>query len=225
MLNRRLMVELKHIEAFNATNTGAYIEVDESNNCKFQILVIGPADSVFECVPLIFDVTLPQQYPLEPPKATFTSPRLCSYVKRIHPNLYHEGKVCLSILGTWQGPSWAASMNLETLAVSLQSLLDANPLAHEPGCDKGSKNDHDAYRNASLVQGFLLTKYMRDDARWESSVLPNLVKRVRDSLAMNSDKIAHIENCVRNIAVYHSLHGRRSISYHHGTTEIPDEYT
>jgi ubiquitin-protein ligase len=26
--------------------------------------------------------------------------------ERLNPNLYHDGKVCLSLLGTWSGPGW-----------------------------------------------------------------------------------------------------------------------
>ena len=43
------------------------------------------------------------------------------------------GKVCLSILGTWSGPKWTSIMDITTVLLTLQSLLDENPLHHEPG--------------------------------------------------------------------------------------------
>ncbi len=30
---------------------------------------------------------------------------------RFNPNLYDDGKVCLSLLGTWHGPSWDPAMS------------------------------------------------------------------------------------------------------------------
>ena len=55
---------------------------------------------------------------------------------RIHPNIYVNGKVCLSILGTWSGPSWTHTMDITTVLLTIQSLLDNNPLANEPGYEK-----------------------------------------------------------------------------------------
>jgi len=47
---------------------------------------------------------------------------------RFNPNLYEEGKVCLSILGTWQGPSWSESLNLSSLLLTIQSILTSKPI-------------------------------------------------------------------------------------------------
>ncbi|KAL1424935.1 hypothetical protein MTO96_019795 [Rhipicephalus appendiculatus] len=52
---------------------------------------------------------------------------------RFNPNLYSSGLVSLSILGTFPGPSWNPEMTLETVLVSIQSLLIEQPLANEPG--------------------------------------------------------------------------------------------
>ena len=59
----------------------------------------------------------------------------------LDPNLYtrhHKtghGKVCLSILGTWSGPSWTSIMDISTVLITIQSLLDNKPLLHEPDVD------------------------------------------------------------------------------------------
>ena len=44
--------------------------------------------------------------------------------------------LCLSILGTWSGPKWTSIMDITTVLLTLQSLLDNNPLHHEPGQEK-----------------------------------------------------------------------------------------
>lgn len=46
---------------------------------------------------------------------------------RFNPNLYANGKVCLSILGTWDGPSWTPGMTLSSVLLSIQTLLSATP--------------------------------------------------------------------------------------------------
>ena len=40
---------------------------------------------------------------------------------------YASGKVCLSILGTWAGPSWSPTQSLGSVLLSIQSLLHATP--------------------------------------------------------------------------------------------------
>ena len=54
---------------------------------------------------------------------------------RFNPNLYADGKVCLSLLGTWEGPKWVPGVStLSQVLLSIQSaiLVDA-PWANEPG--------------------------------------------------------------------------------------------
>mmetsp|Transcript_15234 Transcript_15234/g.38447 ORF Transcript_15234/g.38447 Transcript_15234/m.38447 type:complete len:267 (-) Transcript_15234:516-1316(-) len=70
-------------------------------------------------------------YPFDPPKVKFF--HLGKGEQRINPNLYVCGKVCLSILGTWSGPSWTSTMTIESLASSIQSILIQEPLRNEPG--------------------------------------------------------------------------------------------
>src|ERR1700677_2988076 len=94
----------------------------------------------------------PHDYPWNPPKVIlqttdsgavryynflpFHPSSLLSYSRvnlflRFNPNLYAEGKVCLSILGTWQGPGWKAVQTLETVLISVQSLMNPNPYQNE----------------------------------------------------------------------------------------------
>ena len=55
---------------------------------------------------------------------------------RFNPNLYNDGKVCLSLLGTWAGPGWDPAMSsaLQVL-VSIQSqVMTALPWFNEVRC-------------------------------------------------------------------------------------------
>ncbi len=77
-----------------------------------------------------YEIWIPETYPFDPPKVEF---RTHDGRTRFHPNMYKEGKCCLSILHTWDGPRWASTMRLSTVFVTLQSLMDTNPIHHEPG--------------------------------------------------------------------------------------------
>ena len=60
---------------------------------------------------------------------------------RFNPNLYKNGKVCLSLLGTWSGAAgevWDASASsICQVLVSIQSLILVNePYFNEPGYEE-----------------------------------------------------------------------------------------
>ena len=51
------------------------------------------------------------------------------------------GKVCLSILGTWSGPSWTSVQTLGSILLNLQSLMNNKPLLAEPGHENDCKSN------------------------------------------------------------------------------------
>jgi len=60
---------------------------------------------------------------------------------RFNPNLYSNGKVCLSLLGTWSGTvgeTWdSAASSIYQVLVSIQSLILVNePYFNEPGYEE-----------------------------------------------------------------------------------------
>ena len=63
------------------------------------VLIDGPVGTPYEDCVFLFDVCLPQDYPLSPPLLHYLS----FSGDRLNPNLYVDGKVCVSLLGTWYG--------------------------------------------------------------------------------------------------------------------------
>lgn len=123
---------------------GIYIHINKEDMKTCYALIIGPEDTSYFGGNYIFKVEFPKKYPIESPKVTFLT---IDRKTRINPNLYVTGKVCLSIIGTWPGPSWKPIMNLRYVLISIQSLLCSNPITNEPGSyenmsvkSKSSKN-------------------------------------------------------------------------------------
>ncbi|GAA5844140.1 hypothetical protein JCM9279_003744 [Rhodotorula babjevae] len=102
-------------------------------------LIIGPLDTPFQNAPFLFDVFLPpSKFPQDPPQVFFHS---WASGNRVSPNLYVEGKVCLSLLGTWSGDkdeNWsAAKSSILQIFISIQGLIMVeNPYFTEPGFEK-----------------------------------------------------------------------------------------
>jgi len=82
-----------------------------------------------------FNFDFPADYPYSPPKLTYSTN---DGVTRFHPNLYKNGKVCLSILNTWRGESWSACQTIRSILLTLLTILDDKPLLHEPGFRESS---------------------------------------------------------------------------------------
>jgi baculoviral IAP repeat-containing protein 6 len=101
-----------------------------------QMLIIAPTDTPYAGGCFLFDLFLPPEYPQRPPLVQIRTTGNGSV--RFNPNLYADGKVCLSLLGTWHGDaaeSWNAhSSTLLQLAISIQSLIFVpEPYFNEPG--------------------------------------------------------------------------------------------
>jgi len=97
-----------------------------------KVLIIGPEGTPYENGCFVFDAYLPAQYPNCPPKCQLRTTG--GGTVRFNPNLYDCGKVCLSLLGTWQGEPWGPKSTLLQLFVSIQSLIMVpHPYFNEPG--------------------------------------------------------------------------------------------
>lgn len=116
---------------------------DDNNVTQIYCMIEGPEDTPYMGGFYIFRFNFSMDYPFKPPSAKFLTSG--SNNIRLHPNLYTDGKVCLSILGTWDGPRWHPSLNILGIAKTLQSILTENPLQNEPGYDKNYGYGHKNY--------------------------------------------------------------------------------
>lgn len=143
----------REIIEINQSNLGIHAYYKEDDIQSLKVLIIGPEDSPYYGGFLLFGVNFPTDYPFSPPNIKFLTPNQhlgC----RLHPNLYQEGKVCLSILNTWGRNEWSPALTLEKVFLTIQGLLDNNPIVNEPGQEKHVKTSQEAknYYNVALYR-------------------------------------------------------------------------
>jgi ubiquitin-protein ligase len=142
----RLAKEIKDVNAYE----NLHIDLINDDITEMKALIIGPDDSAFEGGFFIFDIRPASRFPMEPHVVLHQTTNY-----RVHPNLYAgpNGKVCLSILHTWSSSKdWSPMLTLEKILLTIQALMDNNPLANEPGHEdskNGKKNEQ--YRIASTL--------------------------------------------------------------------------
>ncbi|KAJ3215866.1 acetyl-coenzyme-A carboxylase [Dinochytrium kinnereticum] len=121
---------------------------DPENILNWYGTIAGPAGTVYEGLSYKLSLKFPTNYPFTAPTIRFESPIF-------HPNVDTVGNICLDILkvgGIFPFPlanadaqeKWSAIYNVQTVLLSLQSLL---------GVGIGSKNDADALGQASKAMG------------------------------------------------------------------------
>lgn len=123
----RLMADVKNARALE--DCGIFIHQTEDNFTKIHAIIIGPENTPYYGGFFHFILKFPDGYPFEPPSCkimTTGGGRV-----RFNPNLYSNGKVCLSILGTWSGPPWTPAMTLSVVLLSVQSLMGERPMENE----------------------------------------------------------------------------------------------
>lgn len=150
--SKRLLNELKKLSRDQqklAEDSRIFFEWNESNLYQATALIIGPEDTPYANGFYLFDVTFPETYPAKPPKVLV---KTTDHKARLHPNLYTEGKVCLSILGTWQGPGWSMVLQFGSVLVAIQSLLCENPITAEPGFEKLAETHKDCVLYKKIVE-------------------------------------------------------------------------
>jgi ubiquitin-protein ligase len=153
---KRILSDMKDLNRSPLEEEGIYHHYDESNmqNCK--IMIIGPQDTPYENGFYLFQFTFPPNYPFEPPAVKY-----CTQGNniRFNPNLYVCGKVCLSLINTWEGPKWTSCQTIRSVLISLRGLVLGvkYPLQNEPGFESSTDtraqgfNDvitHENYRTA-----------------------------------------------------------------------------
>lgn len=120
-------------------SSSVFVRCDTDRLDIMKVLITGPADTPYANGCFEFDVFFPPDYPLSPMMINLET---TGYNRvRFNPNLYNDGKVCLSVLNTWHGrpeEKWnAQTSSFLQVLVSIQSLiLVSEPYFNEPGYER-----------------------------------------------------------------------------------------
>ena len=127
---KRLISDIKEITLNPLTKDGIYYKHDESNMLCGYALIIGPNETPYQYGNFLFKFNFPYNYPYAPPHVTYHTN---DGVTRFNPNLYTNGKVCISLLNTWKGEQWTGCQTITSILLVLSTLLNDKPLLNEPG--------------------------------------------------------------------------------------------
>ncbi|KAL2052648.1 hypothetical protein ABVK25_007208 [Lepraria finkii] len=136
MAERILMNEYKALAQEKWVNVEP--KEDDIFNWNVALIVINP-DSLYYGGYFKANMTFPKNYPYAPPTFQFTRPLY-------HPNIYADGKLCISILhapgddemsGESAGERWSPAQRVESVLISIISLLDDAECSSPANVDAG----------------------------------------------------------------------------------------
>ncbi|EPZ36056.1 hypothetical protein ROZALSC1DRAFT_28547 [Rozella allomycis CSF55] len=120
-----------------------YVTTFEDRIDLFRSIIIGSKGTVYEYAMFLFDIQLSSKHPFEPPSAYYHC--WTDGLGKLNPNLYENGNICLSLLGTWEGfekETWSSNSSIYQLLLSLQALvLVREPYYNEAGYTKYQGTD------------------------------------------------------------------------------------
>ena len=187
------MNEIKELYASQEVlkNSGIYFNVNEECTEKVQLLFVGNEDTPYEYGYYLFELTYPDNYPMVPPKmkyytqGCFNNPKAKLFNVRFNPNLYTNGKVCLSMLNTWNGPGWVPTNTISNVIVAVQALVLNNfPLQNEPGYEFAQDEELDKYNDIIKFSNYKIALL---------DILNNIFKdKVREKFSCFKEKIIKI---------------------------------
>jgi ubiquitin-protein ligase len=134
---KRLLKDVRQLIRHPLTDNGIYYSHDDADCTKGYAMIVGPSDTPYFGGYYFFKFDYPTDYPFSPPKVTYMTN---DGMTRFNPNLYKCGKVCVSILNTWSGDKWSSCQTINSVLLTLCSLLNDAPLENEPGQGKSSRD-------------------------------------------------------------------------------------
>ena len=201
---KRLLNDVKTIITTPLTDHGIFYSHDEDDIMKGYALIIGPSDTPYFGGFYFFELQFPQDYPHSPPLVIYNTN---GDNIRFNPNLYVNGKVCISLLNTWRGEQWTSCQTLSTILLNLCTLLCNDPLLNEPGItskhpDILKYNKVIEFKNIDVAIIQMMTK-MPDQFKGFYPIMKDYLLKNKDLtlsfLEKKSAEQEHSEYCIINI--------------------------
>lgn len=206
--SHRNLIIAKEIALFHSSlpadwDQAIFVRVDTARIDVMKALIVGPPCSPYKNGLFAFDIFLPELYKTVPPKVKITN--TYGGTVRFGPNLYSNGKVCLSLLGTWSGPGWRSDSTVLQVLLSITSMVMGleEPCINEPGWErhKGTESSLKYSKNLRRQTVRVAMKQMLEQPPhpWEEVIKQHFklkVSGVRDigerEKASTTDSDAHL---------------------------------
>jgi ubiquitin-conjugating enzyme E2 Z len=182
---RRIISDIKEIRTHPLTAHGIYYEHDDTDLLKGTALIIGPPDTPYADGFYFFLFKFPANYPHAPPTVKFCTG---DGETRFNPNLYRSGKVCLSILNTWQGEPWSGCQTISSVLLAICTVFTDAPLLNEPGLTKDHRDFENynkiiAYKNIQVaIFGMLVDETIKTEFPWFVEIMQALFREKKEAL-------------------------------------------
>jgi ubiquitin-protein ligase len=135
---RRITIDTK--KALELADQGLFWIPNENELTHGWAIICGCEGTPYHGGAFCFEVRFPDNYPFEPPTFTYMTN---DGRTRFNPNLYKNGKVCLSLLNTWQGEPWSGIQSLSSILQCIQTaVLNEEPLVNEPSHPASKDRNH-----------------------------------------------------------------------------------
>ncbi|KAI0432959.1 ubiquitin-conjugating enzyme/RWD-like protein [Xylaria sp. FL1042] len=143
----RITKEISEIQKNSDLSLAVAFRDRDVRNVK--AMIIGPHETPYEFGFFEFSFKFPKDYPRKSPQVTCTTTNggRC----RFNPNIYASGKVCL----TWRGEpgeEWSPAQGLESILISIQSLMSSNPYENEPGFENSNDQSDKTYQREYVAK-------------------------------------------------------------------------
>mmetsp|Transcript_8777 Transcript_8777/g.18221 ORF Transcript_8777/g.18221 Transcript_8777/m.18221 type:complete len:329 (+) Transcript_8777:3-989(+) len=166
-----------------------FVRQDETMMNVWRAMLTGPVDTPYALGCFVFDIFCPPEYPAIPPLVHFETTG--GGTVKFNPNLYADGKVCLSLIGTFSGVNatekWDPQRSsLYQVLVSIQSqILVPHPIVNEPGYDSRESSAQSKEYNARLrldtMRHAMIAQLRNPPVGFESAVIKHF-ERQRDRI-------------------------------------------
>ncbi|KAL3066826.1 hypothetical protein OYC64_016722 [Pagothenia borchgrevinki] len=169
---------------------GIMVKTFEDRMDLFSALIKGPTRTPYEDGLFVFDIQLPNIYPSVPPLFRYLSQ--CS--GRLNPNLYDNGKVCVSLLGTWIGKGterWTSKSSLLQVLISIQGLILVNePYYNEAGFDS-DRGLQEGYENSRCYNEMALIKMVQTMTQLLQHPVEVFKQEIQEHFASNGWRLVY----------------------------------
>ncbi|KAL5456892.1 hypothetical protein EMCRGX_G034119 [Ephydatia muelleri] len=128
-VNMKKRLKKEYEEFVKNTPKGMSLDKDTMKDVIdiWQVHVDGAEGTLYAKEKFVLKFVFDEKYPFESPQVTFVPP----YVP-VHPHVYSNGHICLSILGS----DWTPAMNVMSVCLSIQSMLSSAKKKVKPPGDE-----------------------------------------------------------------------------------------